>query len=86
MSWTDDLSENTRAKLMTALDTHGTEHLRYAGNDRPFAAFLLAADQGCHARHGVSIFDLADFRWRDAFDDGLTPAEALTNALTAEGF
>jgi hypothetical protein len=65
---------------MALLDELGAEHLRYAGGDRGFAVFVLVADAVCRRRLGVSIFDLEDACWRDFFDDGLTPGEALRAA------
>ena len=80
MSWTETLSPERRRTLTATLDEHGAEHLRYAGGDREFAMFLLVADARCQRRLGVSIFDLEDACWRDFYDDGLTPAEALRAA------
>ena len=77
MTWADDLTTERRAKIESALDRSGAEHLRYANGDRNFAAFLLVADATAFKTIGVSIFDLPDFCWRDAHDDGMTPAEAL---------
>jgi hypothetical protein len=81
MPWTANLSQEKHDKLMTALDQQGHEHLRHAGEDRDFAAFLLVADALALRRKGISIFDLPDYCWRDVYDDGLTPAEALQAAL-----
>jgi hypothetical protein len=80
MTWTTDLSQGKHDKLMAALDEHGREHLEYAGGDRDFAAFLLVADTALRTKRGVSIFDLPDYCWRDAYDDGLTPGDALQAA------
>jgi hypothetical protein len=69
---------------MTLLDQDGAEHLRYAAGDRGFAAFLLGADTLAFRRLGLSIFDLEDACWRDFYDDGLTPAQALCVARDAQ--
>lgn len=83
MPWIDTLSADHHQLLMTVLDTDGAEHLRYADGDRRFAAFLLAADTLARRRLGVSIFDLEDACWRDFYDDGMTPGEALRTAREA---
>jgi hypothetical protein len=80
MTWTDDLTSENRAKIDTALDQRGAQHLDYANNDRDFAAFLLVADSLAHRRYGVSIYDLPDYCWRDVYEDGLTPRQALNAA------
>jgi hypothetical protein len=69
--------------VMTMLDRDGAEHLRYADGDRGFAAFLLGADTLAWRRLGVSIFDLEDACWRDFYDQGMTPGEALRAARDA---
>jgi hypothetical protein len=81
MTWTADLPQGKHDKLMAALDEHGREHLKYAGDDRDFAAFLLVADTAARMKNGLSIFDLPDYSWRDVYDDGMTPGEALRSAL-----
>ncbi|MEV6925502.1 hypothetical protein AB0M46_13530 [Dactylosporangium sp. NPDC051485] len=86
MSWIDTLTEDKQQQLFALLDSRGAEHLKYADNDRKFAAWLYMADYGCRRRAGVSIFDLADFCWRDQYDDEADPREALRAALAAEGF
>lgn len=70
-------------QIDAALNERGAEHLRHAGGDRGFAAFLLQADDRCRRHFYVSIFDLPDYCWRDAYDDGMTPAEAVREALEA---
>ena len=80
MPWTDTIPADRHSKLMATLDQDGADHLRYAGGDHGFAAFLLVADAACRRRIGVSIFDLEDACWRDFYDDGLTPSEALAAA------
>lgn len=80
MSWTDTLPTDRHRKLSAALDEIGAEHLHYAHGDRDFALFLLVVDARCRRHQGVSIFDLEDALWRDFYDDGITPAEALDAA------
>ena len=86
MSWIDDLPTDRHDKIMAALDQRGRKHLRYAAGDRDFAAWLLVADTAAYRYRGVSLFDLADYRWRDAYEDGAGPAETLRDALQAEGW
>jgi hypothetical protein len=84
MTWVHGLSAAQRAKLNAAL-AHGEEHLQHADGDRDYAGFLLVADEICRRKVGLSIYDLADFCWRDAYDNGMAPGGALRDALTAEG-
>lgn len=80
MAWIDMLPADHHQLIMSVLDTDGAEHLRYAGGDRGFAAFLLAGEALALRRLGVSIFDLEDACWRDFYADGMTPGEALRTA------
>jgi hypothetical protein len=45
---------------------------------------LLVADALCRRRVGVSIFDLSDWAWRDAYDTGETPGAGVREALRAD--
>ncbi|MEH1124789.1 hypothetical protein [Micromonospora sp. CPCC 206061] len=83
MAWIDIIDDNSRAKIDAKLTERGAEHLRYANGDREFAAFLLVADALAYKHFGLSIFDLPDYCWRDAYDDEMTPAQALHVALEA---
>jgi hypothetical protein len=85
MSWTDSLPTDRHHKLAAALDDIGADHLRYAADDRGFAMFLLVTDYRCCRHHCVSIFDLEDALWRDFYDEGLSPAEALDAARDSAG-
>jgi len=53
----------------------------YAGGDEAFALWLGAVDTYCETMMGVSIHDLRDSLWRDAYDQGLTPKEAWQDAV-----
>ncbi|WP_173054880.1 hypothetical protein [Phytohabitans houttuyneae] len=55
--------------------------MRYAGNDHGFAAWLLVADTLALRHPGVSILDLSDWNWREAYDRGETPGSALRQAM-----
>ncbi len=85
MSWLDRLDPKRRHAITNVLDgERGTRYLRYAGGDRGFAGWLLVADALCLRRVGVSIFDLADWCWRDAYDSGGPPGAAVREALRAD--
>jgi hypothetical protein len=49
-----------------------------------FAAWLLVADRACVRSVGVSIFDLSDWAWRDAYDAGDRPGAAVREAVEAD--
>jgi len=85
MTWWDDQSDLRRTAVTTGLNSpRGHRYLDYAHGDRGFAGWLLVADATCVRRLGVSIFDLSDWAWRDAYDDGATPGQALRDALRAD--
>lgn len=86
MSWWDEQDEKRRAAISAILDAErGAQYLRHANDDRGFAAWLLVADTICVRRFGFSLFDLADWHWRDAYDSGQKPAAAVREALHADG-
>jgi hypothetical protein len=86
MSWWEGQSDRRRAAINAVLDSQrGTDYLRYANADRGFAAWLLVADVTCTRQFALSIFDLVDWAWRDAYDAGEQPGAALRHALEADG-
>jgi hypothetical protein len=85
MGWLDAQDPTRRAAISTVLDgERGPRYLSYAGGDRGFAGWLLIADALCMRRVAVSLFDLADWAWRDAYDTGTPPGEAVREALRAD--
>jgi hypothetical protein len=86
MSWWEEQSDRRRAAINAVLDSErGTDYLHYANADRGFAAWLLVTDVTCTRHFALSIFDLADWAWRDAYDAGEQPGAALRLALEADG-
>ncbi|MDT5024258.1 MAG: hypothetical protein QOE61_684 [Micromonosporaceae bacterium] len=86
MSWWEEQRDRRRTAINAVLDSQrGTGCLNYADGDRGFAAWLLVADVTCTRRFAVSIFDLVDWSWRDAYDAGEQPESALRDALEADG-
>ncbi len=85
MNWLDEQDEQRRAAITSMLDSErGERYPTEAGDDRGFAAWLLVADAVCTRCLGLSIFDIADWGWRDAYESGMTPGEALREALYAD--
>jgi hypothetical protein len=85
MSWWDEQDHQRRTAIDAVLDSeHGKHYLTHAGGDRGFAAWLLVADRICLRRVGVSIFDLSDWMWRDAYDGDQRPTDAVRDALRAD--
>lgn len=60
--------------------------VQYAGGDEAFALWLWRADVAARKNIRVSLFDLADYCYRDAYDAGDSPREVVRAALAAEGF
>jgi hypothetical protein len=86
LSWWEEQSDRRRTTINVVLDSErGTDCLNYANADRGFAAWLLVADITCARQFALSIFDLADWAWRDAYDAGEQPRAALRHALEADG-
>lgn len=71
-----ELIEKARAKpaLAAVLDR--------AGHD-VFGVWLIFVNRSLRPL-GVAYSDLADWTWRDAFDDGMSPAEAAREALSED--
>lgn len=85
-TWWQELTEQRRNALTVALQhPHAARCLDYARGDREFAAWLLVAEVTCRHDTGLSIFDLADWTWRDAYEDDVPPLDALQDALAADG-
>jgi hypothetical protein len=85
MTWWRDQDTRRRAAISAQLDSErGREFLRHSSGDEGFAAWLLVTDVICTRELGLSIFDLADWTWRDAYDSGATPGSALQDALAAD--
>jgi len=57
------------------------EYLNYAGGDEKFADWLRRLDQLADHFFGASIFDLVDYSWRDVYESGDDPQQALRDAV-----
>jgi hypothetical protein len=83
--WLDGQPPQRRAAISGVVDgERGGQYLAYAHGDRGFAGWLLVADALCRRRVGVSIFDLADWAWRDAYDAGEPPGAAVRQTIRAD--
>ena len=88
MTWIDDKrAEVGEKRMFDTLHRIGMNHPTYvrenAHGDRGFALWLMMVDRRLKP---LSHRDLADWHWRDAFDDGVDPAEAAKDATTADYF
>lgn len=90
MTWIDTLDPIKVAAGLTKIraSAYGPAHpaLDYAGGDEHFALFLAVADSKCQRITGLGVFDLEDYLWRDAYDSGLSPSEALHGCLVDNGY
>ena len=50
-------------------------------DDKKFAEWLKDVDAEVSAQIGLSYRDLADYMFRDAFDDGLNPAHVALDVI-----
>ncbi len=53
---------------------------------KSYADFIERVDTLLIGEVGADHDDLEDWRWRDAFDDGYSPAEAVTEFLYEVGY
>ena len=51
-----------------------------------FYGYLRVANAMCLQKAGMSIFDLGDAPWRDAYDEQRDPYEVVDEVLAEEGF
>lgn len=51
-----------------------------------FGEWMKAVDREVMKRSGLSVHDLADYRFRDAYDDEAEPADVAVEMLEDEGF
>jgi len=56
----------------------------YAGGHLGFYGFLRVANTRITKRTGLGLMDLADRRWRDAYDEQAHPAEEADEAISEE--
>jgi hypothetical protein len=64
---------------------HARELRSYARGDQRFAYWMYLVDRRLSRACGLTSTDMEDHTWRDAYDDGLSPREALADALEANG-
>jgi hypothetical protein len=85
MGWWDEQTDQRRTAIMAGLNSErGQRCLEYSGGSQGFAGWLLVADVTCVRTVGVSIFDLSDWTWRDAYDAGTQPGAAVRDAVQGD--
>ncbi len=67
------------AYCLTCMHTHTSSET--AQSENAFAVWMKKVDAACEARFGISIHDLPDFCFRDAFDCGDSPARVALAAI-----
>lgn len=84
MTWVDERSPAevtaTLSKLGalpadSGLGRTWADHLAYTGGDERFALFMVYVDRRVRRTLGVSVYDMADWEFRGAYDSGLSPRE-----------
>lgn len=68
------------ASCLTIMHTHISSETDQSA-DSAFDVWMKKVDAACEARFGISIHDLPDFCFRDAFDCGDTPARVALEAI-----
>jgi Family of unknown function (DUF5419) len=52
--------------------------------DLEFGVWMVKVDDAVKTLAGISADDLADYCYRDAFEDGLSPKQAARRAIKAD--
>lgn len=55
-------------------------------SEERFLAWMRLVDKAIRARCGLSLSDLPDWRYRDAFEERMSPAKVAREVLREEGF
>jgi hypothetical protein len=91
MTWIDEQDstkiENVMVEIRKLRDANApaaTECFKQSHGDDNFALWLYLTNMRAMRRLMISIFDLADCTWSDMFDSGLSPREALDEALSQD--
>lgn len=58
----------------------------YARNDQQFYRWLQDVDRYISSKLGVTLLDLADWAWRDAYESGQPAEDAAAEFLEGEGY
>lgn len=87
-TWIDAAAPSKLAPAMARyLADPGAQRARdYAGVDDRFGLWLRLVEVRAERWCGVSVFDLPDWAFRDAYDGGASPKEAAREMLTEEGW
>jgi hypothetical protein len=90
MTYIDTLDQTKVDEAITTLtrqDDPAAEKLfAYCGHDYRFALWMTLVNMRIVRRLGLTAWDVEDWRWRDAFDDGSSPRDAVTDALEDLGY
>lgn len=87
MTWIDNQISSgatTTEKVAEAaakLTAESPDYLASSGGDVHFALYVRLVDALMRKHFGITHNDIADFLWRDAFDAGTKPDEAIKDAL-----
>lgn len=64
-----------------------SRYIETADDQAAFATWMTLVDRGlARLTGGLSSSDLSDQSWRDWFDDGVRPQDAIRECLDNEGF
>ncbi len=79
MSWLDSKPADVVGTAIHALtkDPSSADILDYAGGDGRFGLWLYLVEKRSRTALGLSIFDLEDWHWHNAYDSGESPKEAF---------
>lgn len=86
MTYIDTLRESGHAQRVEEhLAKVPDAWIEWAGGDREFALWLIYCDKRVTRAVGLGLRDMEDWLWRDAYDNNVTPANAVIDAFANWG-
>jgi hypothetical protein len=81
-AWVLDKGPEVIGRVAEQLRVHpiGRQYLDYC-RDSDFAVWLYVADRLIRSRFGLSLLDLPDWAWRDAYDADQRPRDAVVDFI-----
>jgi hypothetical protein len=65
---------------------NGRDWLAEASGNEGYALWLYQCDRRMQATVGLGMFDIEDWTWADGYESGMSPREAVDDALENAGF
>lgn len=82
-TWVDDKDQDIVARWLAANGTKACEE--YRTTDPRFALWMYCVDRQVKRRVHFGCFDLEDWGYFDAYEDGMSPADAAREVIEYNG-